>query len=136
MEVAVSEEMLKPIVENIVSDLIARFVQENELRARELSLMERVVRVEEELKALHQILMGMEKVNQQRFESLQQQVIALQREMDKRFETIEKANQQRFEAIDKRFETIDKRLNFLQWLISIGFTFLAVLITTVNFLAK
>ena len=47
--------------------------------------------------------------------------------IDKRFETLEKANQQRFEAIEKRFD-------FIKWLITIGFSFLAFLITLFNFL--
>ena len=151
-------EDLKPIVEPLVKELIAKFVQENELRARELSLMERVVRVEEELKNLNKMLMVIEEANQKRFEAMekrletmekanQQRFEALQREMDKRFEAMEKrfeamekANQQRFEALqremDKRFEALEKRLNFTQWMIGIGFGLLGLLITVANFLAR
>ena len=133
-------EDLKPIVEPLVKELIAKFVQENELRARELSLMERVVRVEEELKNLNKMLMVIEEANQKRFEA-----------MEKRLETMEKANQQRFEALqremdkrfealqremDKRFEALEKRLNFTQWMIGIGFGLLGLLITVANFLAR
>ena len=100
-------EDLKPIIEPLVKELIAKFVQENELRARELSLIERIVRVEEELKALREV---------------QNSIL---REMNARFETVE-----------KRFETIEKRLNFMQWFMGIGFGLLGLLITIANFLLK
>ena len=118
-------EDLKPIIEPLVKELIAKFVQENELRARELSLMERVVRVEEELKNLNKMLMVIEEANQKRFEAMEKRFEALQREMDKRFE-----------AVDKRFEALEKRLNFMQWFMGIGFGLLGLLITVANFLAR
>ena len=111
-------EDLKPIVEPLVKELIAKFVQENELRARELSLMERVVRVEEELKNLNKMLMVIEEANQKRFEAMEKRFEALQREMD------------------KRFEALEKRLNFMQWFMGIGFGLLGLLITVANFLAR
>ena len=118
-------EDLKPIVEPLVKELIAKFVQENEIRARELSLMERVVRVEEELKNLNKMLMVIEEANQKRFEAMEKRFEALQREMDKRFE-----------AVDKRFEALENRLNFMQWFMGIGFGLLGLLITVANFLAR
>ena len=118
-----SEEALRPLIEKLVSEAVAKFVRENELRARELSLMERVVRVEEELKALREIQLSMLREMNARFE-------ALQREMDKRFEALDK----RFEALDKRFEALEKRLNFMQWFIGLGFTILTVLMTLFRFL--
>ena len=84
---------LKPIIEPIVSELIAKFVQENELRARELSLMERVVRVEEELKALREVQN------------------AILREMSARFEAAQKETSARFEAMDKRFEALQREMS-------------------------
>jgi len=102
---------LRPVIEPLVREILEEFVRENELRARELSLLERVVRVEEELKNLNKMLMVIEETNQKRFE-------ALQREMD------------------KRFEALEKRLNFTQWMIGIGFGLLELLITIPNFLAK
>ena len=49
---AVLDELLRERLDQAISKRIAEFVRANELRAKELSLMERVVRVEEELKAL------------------------------------------------------------------------------------
>ena len=116
---------LKPIIEPIVSELIAKFVQENELRARELSLMERVVRVEEELKALREVQNAILREMSARFEA-----------MDRRFEALQREMSARFEAVDKRFEAVEKRLNFMQWFMGIGFGLLGLLITIANFLAR
>ncbi len=125
------ETLVEKILETKAASLIAKavedYIRRNEERAREFSLLERIVRVEEELKALREIQLSM------------------LREMNARFEAMEKANQQRFEAIEKRFEAmekanqqrfeaIEKRLSFLQWFMGIGFGFLAFLITLINFL--
>ena len=122
---AVPEVELKPIVEKLVREFLVEFVKENELKIRELSLMERIVRVEEELKALREIQIA-------QFEAIEKRFEALQREMDKRFEAMEV----RFEAIDKRFEVIEKRLNFMQWFIGIGFTIVSILIALFSFVGK
>jgi len=97
--VELTTEDLKPIIEPLVRELIAKFVQENELKARELSLMERIVRVEEELKNLNKMLMVIEEANQKRFEAMEKRFEA----MEKRLETMEKANQQRFEVLQRDF---------------------------------
>jgi hypothetical protein len=65
------------------------FVLRNENRARELSLMERVIRVEEELRSLREL-------DQIRFDA-----------SEKRFEAVDK----RFEAVDKRFEELRMDMN-------------------------
>jgi chaperonin cofactor prefoldin len=98
--------------------------------------MERIVHVEEELKALREIQIAQFEAMEKRFEVLQREMDkrfeALQREMDKRFEAMEV----RFEAIDKRFEAIEKRLNFMQWFIGIGFTIVSILIALFSFVGK
>ena len=68
-------------------------------------LIERVVRVEEELKALREI-------ESARFEAMERRFEALQREMNARFEALQKEMNARFESIDKRFEATEKRLIF------------------------
>ena len=71
-------------------------------------LLERAVRVEEELK--HQRLLMRESFEQfeKRFELIEKRF----EQVDKRFEQVEKRFEQidkRFEQIDKRFEQVDKR---------------------------
>ena len=108
----------RELLQNLVAETVARFVQVNEQRARELALMERVVRVEEELKALREIELA-------RFEAMEKRFEALQREMNARFE-----------AMDKRFEAVERRLTFTQWMMGVGFTFIAFLITLAQFLLR
>ena len=89
---------------------------------RDVSLAERIVRVEEGIKHQGEIL---EKILHQ---------------MDKRFEQVDK----RFGQIDKRFEQVDKRFedlredmnsrfSHLQWTMGLGFTILAALMGIFNF---
>ncbi|WP_353683927.1 hypothetical protein V4D30_08600 [Thermodesulfovibrio sp. 3907-1M] len=124
-----TEFLSKQQVEALVRELIADFVRQNEQRAKELSIIERVIRVEEEIKALREIETA-------RFEAMEKRFEALQREMNARFEAMEK----RFEALQRemnaRFEAMEKRLTFIQWFIGIGFTFVSILITIFGLAAK
>ena len=124
---AITEEKVKEIVERVLSarlpEAIAQFVKQNEERARELSLMERILRVEEELKSLREIESSRFEVMENRFENLQ-------REMDKRFEAMDK----RFEALELRFEGLERRFSFTQWLIALGFSSVLVMIALVRFI--
>ena len=74
-------------------------MRQSEIKAKELSLIERVIRVEEELKALKEI-------EKTRFDAMG---------------TL-------FSAIDTRFEAMEKRFTTLQWFIGIGFTVISILI--------
>ena len=83
------KEELTPIIKSMIQDEVQanikanveEFIRQNELRAKELSLLERIVRVEEELKALRQT-------------------------MEIRFESMEKRFEARFESIEKRFTSL------------------------------
>jgi hypothetical protein len=87
---------------------LEEYIERNEVRIKELALVERVIRVEEELKALRQM-------SEIRFETIDERFEALQREMNARFE-----------AMDKRFSAV-------QWMIGIlvGIPALAIAITQV-----
>jgi len=112
---AVVHQILDRKLDGLVSEKIATFVKENELRARELSLLERVIHVEEELKSLREIEAARFDAVEKRFEALQREITA------------------RFEAVDKRFEAMDKRFQTLQWTMGIGFSLLAVLMGALKF---
>jgi len=147
------EEIVKTILETHLKAAIEDFVRKNEERARELSLIERVIRVEEELKSLREIESARFEASEKRFEALQREMNArfeamekrfeamdkrfeaLQREMNARFEAVEKRFEAlqremnaRFEAVDKRFEAVERRLNFMQWFMGAGFTVVSILI--------
>ena len=105
-------------------------------RERELDLLERTVRVEEELKSLRELTV-------ERFEALQTFMDERFGAVDKGFESVDKrfgAVDKRFESVDKRFESVDKRFEdmnrrftSLQWTMGIGFTVLAALMGVFNF---
>ncbi len=144
------EDLFREKMDALFSERLAAFVKDNEHRARELSLMERVVRVEEELRALREIQNAHFQASEKRFEALQREMIArfeavdkrfeaLQREMNARFEAMQRetnarfeAMDKRFEAMDKRFEAMDKRFTQLQWIIGLGFSLMATLMGTLR----
>ncbi len=130
------EALFREKAKEVLSETLAAFVKDNEQRARELSLMERVVRVEEELRALKEIQNAHFQASEKRFE-------ALQREMNARFEALQREMMARFEAVDKRFEALqretnarfeamDKRFTQLQWIIGLGFGLMAGLMGTLR----
>ncbi len=105
---AVVHRILERETDGLIADKIAAFVAENERRARELSLMERIVRVEEELKSLREM-------DAVRFEA-----------MEKRFESLQREMNARFEAMDKRF-------TMLQWTMGLGFSLMVAFMTALKF---
>ena len=155
METQYSQEELKKMLLLILPEVLSEYFQEKEKEIKAIPLLERLIRLEEELKALRVIeenrfsttLREMDKrfeAVSQRFEALEREMQArfeaLQKDMDRkfeimnqRFEALEREMQARFEAINKRFEVLERRLNFMQWLITVGFSFLALIITIINF---
>ena len=110
-------------------------------------LLERLIRLEEELKAQRTIMETRFEALDKRFEAIDKRFNDLIHYMDKRFEAVDKrfeAVDKRFEAVDKRFddllhhmdkrfETIDKRFSSIQWMMGLGFTLLAALMAVFNF---
>ena len=74
--------MVAKMMETRIHQAIEEFAQVNELRLRELSIIERVVRVEEELKSLREM-------SEVRFDTLQREMGARFEAMDKRFSVVQ-----------------------------------------------
>jgi len=91
-------------------------------RERELDLIERILRVEEEVKSSREVMEARFAAVYERFESV-----------DKHFESMQQNMKTRFEAVDNRFKSVDKRFSQLQWMMGIGFTLLAALMGIFNF---
>ena len=109
-------------------------------RERELDLVERIVRVEEEVKSLREVMETRFAAVYERFDAVDQRFESMQEHMETRFEAANerfKSIDQRFESMqqymDKRFETVDKRFSQLQWMMGIGFTLMAALMGVLNF---
>jgi len=110
-----SEEFQKAL-DRAVSEKLAQFVKEQERRAEKVSLIERIVRVEEALQNQGNLIMVLQREMDRRFEALNdrfeamdKRFEALQREMDRRFEALQKEMDRRFEAMDARFEAMGAR---------------------------
>ena len=117
------------------------------------ALLERMVRVEEELKALRVLMDERFEFMERRFEAVDKRFEAVDKrfeDMDKRFgERFEDMNKRfeyligyldrRFEAVDTRFEDLiestDKRFNTLTWMIGVGFVVVTSLTTVFALLA-
>ena len=95
------------------------------------ALLERMVRVEEELKALRVLMDERFGFMERRFEAVDKRFEAV----DKRFEDMNKRFEDLIGHIDKRFETVDKRFNTLTWMIGVGFVVITSLTTVFALLA-
>lgn len=111
------EQFVVKFLETHLPKAMEDYVERNELRAKELALMERMIRVDEELKSLREMsekwFEALQRELHSRFEAVNDRFEAVNdrfEAMDKRFETMDK----RFELIDKRFEAMDKRFEALQ----------------------
>ena len=102
-------------------ELVDRVVPRVERPGVDATLLGRMVRVEEELKAQRALMA-------ERFEAV-----------DKRFEDLIAYHDKRFEDLiahtDKRFETVDNRFNTLTWMIGVGFVVVTSLTTVFALLA-
>jgi hypothetical protein len=119
MEQQITPEYIKQLVYSILPEVLAQYKEE---KGKDISLnplLERLIRLEEELKALR-IEMNI------RFE-------AQRKESDVKFEAINARFEGLIKEMNARFDALEKRLNFLQWLIAIGFSFLIGLMTFFNF---
>jgi len=103
----------------------------------EIELIERIVRVEEELKSQRELmLMGFEQTNK-RFEDIQKYMDKRFEQIDKRFEQVDKRFEQidkRFEQVDKRFEDVNSKFKMMFTFMTLGFTILATMMTMFKFL--
>jgi hypothetical protein len=130
VDIAISPEIEKyvaKVVENRLQQAIEEFSKRNEIRLKELSLIERVVRVEKELKSLRETL-------EVKFDAFEKRFEAFQREMNTRFEALQREMNARFEAVDKRFEAMDKRFSVIQWMIGIFVGIPALIIAIIEVL--
>ena len=111
------ENELRQIGEYVRGNLPA-WMEEISFSHRDLpvQLVERMVRVEEELKAQRELMAV-------RFSAV-----------DRKFEDTLSYMEKRFDAVDKRFDAMNKRFALLQWFISIGVVVLGTVIALIDVL--
>jgi predicted nuclease with TOPRIM domain len=103
-------------------------------------LMERMIRVEEELKSQRELLLTHVQVSERRFDDVNRRF----EDVNKRFEDVN----ERFDDVNKRFDDVNKRFDDVgkrfddnsrrhtatQWAVGVGFVVLTTLITLYQFL--
>lgn len=124
-------EYVKPWLRELVNQMVPTA----EIAGLGPQLMERMVRVEEELKAQRDLM-------DERFVSMDRRFTDLLAQMNARFEGVDRrfeSADQRFEDLiaqmNKRFESVDKRFNTLTWMIGVGFAVITSLTTIFALLA-
>jgi hypothetical protein len=138
-------DYVKPWLREVVTELVP--VRSG---TTDPQLLERMVRVEEELQSQRELM-------SERFGTMDQRFVDLQTQMDKRFDAVDRrfeamdkrfvdlqtqmdrrfeAADRRFEAVGERFQSVDKRFDDVhesirrtQWLIGLGFVMLTVAVT-------
>jgi len=122
------EKYIANLMEVQVRQAVETFVQNNEIKLKELSLVERVVRVEEELKYLRQMFEVKFDAQEKHFQIIEKNFEVV----DKRFESLQREMDARFVAMDKRFESMDKRFTVIQWMIGLLVGIPAIIIALTN----
>lgn len=106
-------ELVRGIVATQLTQQVEEFVRRNEERAKAFSVLERIVRVEEELKSLREIELARFEAITKRFEASEVRFESLHREMNKHFEVVDTRLEALHRETDKRFETVDSRFEAL-----------------------
>ncbi|MFW6138602.1 MAG: hypothetical protein ACOC7U_05460 [Spirochaetota bacterium] len=106
------EKKIHQVLEYKKEQWYREFRERMGIEEKRTELLERMARIEEEIKS-HRMLTE-----------------DLLHQMDKRFEQVDK----RFEQVDRRFEQVDKRFNLLLWTMGGGFTIIiSILVTLLNY---
>ena len=134
-------DYVKPWLRDLVSEVVP-------LRSADISsqLLERMVRVEEELKSQRELFAGRFAAVDERFATMDQRFTDMQTYMDKRFTSMDQrftdlqtSTDKRFTSMDRRFTDMqtymDKRFSAMQWTMMIGFTIITAAVTVFGLLA-
>ena len=96
------------------------------IRRRELDLIERVVRIEDELKNLREVM-------DERFEAQREVMDERFGRMDERFSKMDERFEAQRELMNEHFDHMEKRTSFSHWVIGIGFTAIGLLMVVLNY---
>ncbi len=103
-----------------------------QLRAYDIQLIERMTRIEEELRSQREILLKQNETMQFGFTQMDKRFESMQKQMDERFAAVDK----RFDDVNKRFDDVNKRFSMMMWMITAGFTIIATVITLLSIFAR
>ena len=153
-------EYVKPWLREVVDEMVPRV----ELGGAGTQLVERMIRVEEELRAQRTLMDERFNFMAQRFESVDKRFDRVDKRFeelmtatdkrfeertaatdkrfgeltaatDRRFEELIAATDKRFDAVDRRFDDVNARFTTLTWMIGVGFVVVTSLTTVFALLA-
>lgn len=100
-----------------------------QLRPYDIQLIERMTRIEEELKTQRELFLKQNETMQFGFNQMDKRFESMQKQMDARFEMIQK-------NMDSRFDDVNKKFSMMMWMTSAGFTIIATVITLLTIFAR
>ena len=132
-----------------------------QMRPYDIQLIERMTRIEEELKTQRELFLKQNETIQfgftqmdkrfeqmdkrfeqvdKRFEQMDKRFESMQKQMDVRFDVMQKNMDKRFESMQKqmdvRFDDVNKKFTMMMWMTSAGFTIIATVITLLTIFAR
>jgi len=136
METLQTPEEIRAFVISVIRE---EFGSSTSIAGTDKALLERMIRVEEELKHIHKRFDENREYQEKRFEAIDKRFEEnreYQKQLfettNKRFEENQALNKELFKALDKRLDKMDKNM---KWLTGFGLAFLSILITVYQFLA-
>ena len=122
-----TEEQLEQIGSYIESNFDRFGAKSNviQLRPYDIQLIERMTRIEEELKTQRELFLKQNETIQFGFN-----------QMDKRFEQVDKRFESMQKQMDARFDDVNKKFSMMMWMTSAGFTIIATVITLLTIFAR
>lgn len=128
-----------------VKSHLGEWIREKGIYQTDPQLLERMVRVEEELKSQRELMIQgfqqadkrmeiMETHMEQSFSDMDKRLVQMDKrieQVDKRFEQVDK----RFESQERRMDSFDRRFNSIQWTIGIGVSIILGLMSYFQFAA-
>jgi len=118
-------QIVEEVLEKRLGDYLSRYMADREKEYEKIGLLERLIRLEEEIRAQRELMEAKFEAVDRRFEAIDRRF----EDINVRFEDVNK----RFEDVNRRFEDMARRFTMLTWLISSLFAALALLITVFKF---
>lgn len=106
-----------------------------QIRSADLQIIERITRIEEEMKSQREIIMFGFQQTEKRFDDINKRFEDVNRRFDgvnKRFDDTNK----RFDDVNKRFDDVNARFRAMMWAMGIGVTVISLTISLITIFIK
>jgi len=107
-----------------------------QLRPYDIQLIERMTRIEEELRSQRELILKQNETMQFGFAQMDKRFESMQKQMDERFASVDKRFEMIQKNMDTRFDDMNKKFTMMMWMMTAGFTIIATVITLLTIFAK